>query len=143
MLLDLFGPEAERVLLPLTRLKEVSVFHSILGYAPVKALLPLPILAAIAPVVWWFFRATWRELDEEATLYRQQTLAENKLDLRPAACLAITAVVLTMQEYYGGRQFYDQIFRPWLSSLDEAGHTWVKLDKYDEYYGYVWWVATR
>jgi membrane protease YdiL (CAAX protease family) len=103
--------------------------------------LPLPILVAIAPVIWWFFRQTWRELDTEAARYRQETAGT--LDLRPAACLTITAIVLTMQEYYGGRQFYDELFRPILAGLEARGHEWVKLSKYDEYYGYVWWVSTR
>lgn len=139
----LFGPEAEGLALPLTRLKEVGWLHSILGYTPVKALLPIPVLAAIAPVVWWFFRGTWRELDQEAAAYRRQTAELGQLDLRPAACLVITAVVLTMQEYYGGRQLYDELLRPWLRELEQGGAAWVKLSKYDEYYGYVWWVATR
>jgi membrane protease YdiL (CAAX protease family) len=137
----LFGPEGEGLVLPLTRLKEVGYFSSLLGYAPVKALLPLPILAAIAPLVWWFFRDTWRELDAEAAAYRQETAGT--VDYRPAACLLITAIVLTMQEYYGGRQFYDELFRPILAGLEQRGHSWIKLGKYDEYYGYVWWVATR
>jgi membrane protease YdiL (CAAX protease family) len=55
----------------------------------------------------------------------------------------ITAIVLTMQEYYGGRQFYDELFRPILAGLEQRGASWIKLGKYDEYYGYVWWVATR
>ena len=139
----LSGPEVEGLSLPLMRLKEVSWLHSILGYTPVKALLPIPILVAIAPVVWWFFRDTWRELDQEAAVYRQEVAQTGKVDLRPAACLVITAIVLTMQEYYGGRQLYDELIRPFLASLEERGHGWVKLAKYDEYYGYVWWVTTR
>lgn len=131
---------AETLSLPLTRLKEVSWFDSLLGYAPIKALLPIPILAAIAPVVYWFFKDTWKELDAEATAHRA---AHPGLDLRPAACLLIVAVVLTLQEYYGGRQFYDQLLRPWLQELDQAGVRWVKLEKYDEFYGYCWWVGTR
>ncbi len=143
LLAALFGPEVEGLVLPLTRLKDVSWIGSLLSYAPVKALLPIPVLVAIAPVVWWFFRGTWRELDEEAAIYRQQNAATGKPDLRPAACLAITAVVLTMQEYYGGRQLYDQLIRPWLVELEQGGSRWVKLAKYDEYYGYLWWVTTR
>jgi membrane protease YdiL (CAAX protease family) len=128
--------------LPLSHLHEIGWLEAILGYPPIKALLPLPILAAIAPVVWRFFRSTWRELDEEAAAYRQKLLAAGERDYRPMACLVITAIVLTLQEYYGGRQIYDQMIRPWLASL-EQDHAWVKLAKYDEYYGYAWWVATR
>jgi len=140
-LLDPLGPEG--LALPLTHLKQVSWFDAVMSYPPVKALLPLPILAAIAPVVWRFFRATWKELDAEAAEYRATLVREGRTDYRPFACLLITAVVLTLQEYYGGRQLYDQMIRPWLFGLEQGGATWVKLAKYDEYYGYVWWVATR
>jgi membrane protease YdiL (CAAX protease family) len=139
----LFGPEAEGFVLPLTRLKEVSWLHSLLGYTPIKALIPIPILIAMAPVIWWFFRGTWRELDEEAAIFRSEQAAAGKVDLRPAACLVIVAVVLTLQEYYGGRSLYDELLRPWLVDLEQRGHGWVKLAKYDEFYGYTWWVSTR
>ena len=42
--------------LPTTHLAPLSWFDSFLGYPPIKALLPIPIIAAIAPVIWWFFR---------------------------------------------------------------------------------------
>lgn len=133
----------EGLVLPLTRLKPVSWFDALLAYPPVKALLPLPILLLIAPVVWRFFRQTWRELDAEAAAHQAEVAASGKPDYRPAACLLITAVVLTLQEYYGGRSLYDQMIRPLLLELELGGAKWVKLAKYDEYYGYVWWVTTR
>ena len=133
----------ENLTLPLTRLHVVSWFDSLLGYPPIKALLPIPILAAIAPVIYWFFKDTWRQLNHEAAAYRAEQEAKDVMDLRPAACMVIVAVVLTLQEYYGGRQFYDQLIRPWLQELERGGASWVKLHKYDEYYGYCWWVATR
>src|SRR5262245_39897731 len=122
--------------LPLTRFGEFSWFDAVLSYPPVKALLPLPILAAIAPVVWWFFRSTWREIDTEAAVLRSQLHPGEAVDFRrPAACLAIVAVVLTLQEYYGGRAFYDLTIRPWLAELEAGGSSWLKLAKYDEYFG--------
>lgn len=140
----LLGPEgADGVLLPLTRLRVLSWFDAIVGYPPVKALLPIPILLAIAPAVWWFFRDTWRVLDAEATEHRARQAESGRPDYRPAACLMITAIVLTLQEYYGGRGMYDQVLRPWLAELESGGWRFLKLGKYDEYYGYVWWVGTR
>jgi membrane protease YdiL (CAAX protease family) len=62
---------------------------------------------------------------------------------RPAACFVIAAVVLTLQEYYGGRAFYDQLIKPALTDLEAAGISWVKLQKYDEYDSYCWWVFAR
>jgi membrane protease YdiL (CAAX protease family) len=127
--------------LPLTRLAEPSYFQSILAWTPVKALIPLPILAALAPLVWWFFRDTWRVLDAEAAETR--SLAGDRPDYRPAACLVIMAVVLTLQEYYGGRQVFDGVLRPWLHDLEGAGHPWLKTAQYDELYSYGWWALAR
>src|SRR5687768_13683404 len=87
----------EQLQLPLMHLRDVSRFDALLNYPPVKALLPIPIILAIAPVIWWFFRDTWKRLDEEAAELRAQT-APGSVDYRPAACMLITAVVLTLQE---------------------------------------------
>lgn len=127
--------------LPLTRLAEPSYFQAILAYPPVKALLPIPVLAALAPLVWWFFRDTWRQVDAEATAARN--LNAGRFDFRPAACLGITAVVLTLQEYYGGRQLYDSWLRPLLRELDANGHPWLRTAHFDELYGYAWWAFSR
>jgi membrane protease YdiL (CAAX protease family) len=126
--------------LPTTHLAHLSWFDSFLGYPPIKALLPLLIVAAIAPLVWLFFRDTWRTLDSEAETARIETGIDYR---RPAACLLIVALVLTVQEYYGGRAFYEIWFRPWLAELEAHGHPRINLAKYDEYYGYCWWVASR
>ena len=127
--------------LPLARLAEPSYFEAIISHPPVKALLPVPILAALAPLVWWFFRDTWRAVDEEATQWRSRNFGE--FDFRPAACLGITAIVLTMQEYYGGRQLYDGWLRPLLVELEHGGHTWLRTAQFDELYGYGWWALSR
>ncbi|MEZ4221162.1 MAG: CPBP family intramembrane glutamic endopeptidase [Polyangiaceae bacterium] len=137
-----FAP-GESLVLPLTRLDEVSWFNSLLGYPPIKALLPIPILLLIAPAIWWFFRDTWKELDREAAAARSARAESDGVDLRPAVCLAIVGVVLTLQEYYGGRQFYDTVIRPALVDWESGGKTWIKLAKYDELYGYGWWVFSR
>ena len=61
----------------------------------------------------------------------------------------ITALVLTLQEYYGGRDFYDDHIKPSLRELEKArrrpvgGSAVVNLKKYDELYGYGWWAFTR
>lgn len=125
---------------PVRELREVSWFQTMLAHPVVKSLLPIPILAILAPGIWWFFRGTWRDIDAEARALRAE--AGDAPDYRPVVCLVIVAVVLTMQEYYGGRQFYDQVLRAWLVKL-EPDHTWIKLQKYDEYYGYCWWSFSR
>ena len=126
--------------LPTTHITPLSWFDSFMGYPPIKALIPIPIIVAIAPIIWLFFRDTWRLLDAEAEAAR----AEGGLDYRrPAACLLIVALVLTLQDYYGGRGFYDSWLRPWLAELEAHGHRHIILAKYDEYYSYCWWVAAR
>jgi len=109
-----------------------------------RAFVPLPLLVALAPIVWWFFRSTWRELDLEADRHRSATLAAGGYDLRPAVMLVMAAVILTLQEYYGGRSTYDEVIRPWLAER-EALHPegMVKLGHYDELYGYAWWSFSR
>jgi membrane protease YdiL (CAAX protease family) len=109
----------------------------------IKPIVPIPILLVLLPGLWWFFRDTWRELDEEATRWRAQLSAERRADFRPFVALAMCAVILTLQEYYGGRVYYDQAIRPWLVRLDMAHPAAIKLFKYDELYGFGWWVFTR
>ena len=107
----------------LTPLQAVSWWSALIGFPPVKALLPIPILIAITPVLYWFFRRTIQ-------------------DFRPFVCFALTAVILTMQEYYGGRDFYGTTIRPMLHELELSGSS-VQLARYDELYGYAWWVFAR
>lgn len=109
----------------------------------VKAALPAPTMLLLAPVVYWFFRDTWYELDQEAQRERGATLAEGKVDLRPAVALVIAALVLTIQEYYGGRQTFDEHMRPWLLAKHQAGWRWLHVDKFAELYSYMWWSFMR
>jgi membrane protease YdiL (CAAX protease family) len=127
--------------LPLTRLHEVSWWSSLINYPPIKALMPVPILAALTPLVWWFFHRTWEEVDEETA--RQRSLSPVAVDYRPAACFVITAVVLTLQEYYGGRSFYEQVIRPAIESMKLGPVGLARFARYDELYGYAWWAASR
>jgi membrane protease YdiL (CAAX protease family) len=142
LLAALFGPDGG-LSLPLSRIKEVSWFSSLLEYPPIKALIPIPILIALWPLVRRFFKSTWEELDAEARRLRLE-LPQSEYDYRrPVACLAIVAVVLTLQEYYGGRGIYDTELRPWLTELQAGGWKFIKIEKYDELYSYGWWVAAR
>src|SRR6185436_1465780 len=128
--------------LPVRQLPEPSIISSILAYPPVKVLFPVPILAAIAPAIWWFFRPTWRELDDEAANYRAALTATGSADYRPAACFVIAAIVLTMQEYFGGRPFFEEVLRGPIREFAET-HPWVKIQKYDELFSYAWWSFAR
>ncbi len=135
-----FAPAADPSL-PLTRLSEPSYFDSLLAYPPIKALLPIPILAALAPLVWWFFRDTWKAVDAEEAEARLR--AGPGPDYRAPACLVIVAIVLTLQEYYGGRQLFDTVIRPWLRDTEANGAVWLQTQKFDELYSYAWWSLAR
>lgn len=110
----------------------------------VKWAVPIPLLLALAPLIWLFFRSTWRHLEEDALEYRKRLHELGQVDYRPLVALALGAVILTLQEYYGGRVTYDEIVRKWLTAR-EAAHPygWVKLAKFDELYALTWWASTR
>jgi len=109
-----------------------------------RPFVPVPIIIALAPLVWWFFRSTWRELDLDAQRYRGTLLGTGGYDLRPPVMFAMAAIILTLQEYYGGRGTYDEVVRPWLVVQETVHHhARIKIAKYDELYGYAWWAFTR
>ena len=108
-----------------------------------KALFPVAAYIALAPVLWFFFRRTWRELDVAAHEHQRKTLAAGTFDYRPAVLFVTTALVLTLQEYYGGRDFYENHLKPFLRELEKTGGFGVDLRKWNELYGYGWWAFTR
>ena len=129
--------------LPIETISRISWFDAFLSYAPIKSLVPVPILALVLPVVWWFFRSTWADLENEASDYRAQLVRNNRFDTRPLVCFIFIAVTLTVQEYYGGRKLYDGIIRPALQQMEAAGWHKLHLAQFDEFYSYAWWVAAR
>ncbi len=110
----------------------------------VKWAIPLPLLVAIGPFVWWFFRDTWRQLDAEALEARSELAARGEIDYRPLLALTLLAVVLTMQWYYGQSEFFQSVLRPAIARRAQAhpGGFW-NLDLYGELYLRVWWGGTR
>ena len=72
----------------------------------IKWALPIPLLIAVAPFIWWFFRGTWRELDAEGLAIRRDLAARNEIDYRPMVALTLVALILTFQDYYGRPDFY-------------------------------------
>ena len=108
-----------------------------------KPFLPIPILAGLMPLMWLFFRDTWRELDEDAHRHRGELLAQGKTDYRPFVAMVMCALILTMQEYYGGRSAYVVYAKPVLEKLEQSHPGHLHLAKFDELYSYAWWAATR
>ncbi|MFO0670329.1 MAG: CPBP family intramembrane glutamic endopeptidase [Polyangiaceae bacterium] len=109
--------------------------------ALIKPLFPIPALLVLVPLLYLFFRQTWRELDEDAYRHRGETLAQGKYDLRPIVGLVLCAFILTMQEYFGGRSFWDTTVRPLLVRAHLADK--LRLIRYDELWGFAWWAGTR
>jgi membrane protease YdiL (CAAX protease family) len=110
----------------------------------IKWAVPIPLLIAVAPIIWAFFRRTWRELDTEALAYRQELHARGEVDYRPLVALTLGALVLTFQEYYARPDTFETVIRPWLQRR-EAAHPGglVDLATYDELYLRAWWAVTR
>ncbi len=133
---------ASTEVLPLAQLDVPSWFDAIVEYPPIKALVPVPIILAMAPLVWWFFRDTWRRLDAEALEHRRTQAESGQFDYRPMVCLVLTAIILTVQEYYGGRSFYDKVIRPSVMTA-HWGSSSANLAQWDELFGYAWWSGAR
>ncbi len=124
----------------------------------VKPLFPIPALAVVVPLLYLFFRNTWRELDEDALVERGKFLKEGKYDRRPLVAFVMVAVILAMQEYFGGRMYFDIHVRPELEklaasmagppapvapgALPKAADV-LGLQHYEELWSYGWWAFTR
>ncbi|MFO0553393.1 MAG: CPBP family intramembrane glutamic endopeptidase [Polyangiaceae bacterium] len=111
--------------------------------------LPLVGYIFVIPLVYFFFRRTWRELDVEALEYKRASLARGETDKRPLVLFVLTAVILTLQYYYD-RDFFVAHIRPFLRDVELHPEIlpWglgshVSLRDYGELYGLAWWVTTR
>ena len=114
-----------------------------------QGLLPLLGYLVVLPVVYLFFKRTWRELDVEAFEHQKATLARGEYDRRPLVLFVITAMVLTVQQYYD-RDFYLLYVRPYLKSVEDNPELWpfnigyyVSLRNYGELYSLYWWASMR
>jgi membrane protease YdiL (CAAX protease family) len=121
----------------------------------IKPLFPIPALAVIIPLLYFMFRKTWLELDQEANEARAESIKNQKYDTRPLTLFVLCALILAMQEYFGGRAFFEVNVRPLLDAYAQKKITaaqaitpGIKLDplglqKYEQLWGYAWWVFTR
>src|SRR3954469_1398859 len=110
----------------------------------VKWALPIPLLIAVAPAVWLFFRGTWRELDAEALTIRRDLAARGEIDYRPMVALTLVTFILTFQEYYGRPDLYVRVLHG-LVERHVKTHPGSIFDPktYDELYMRGWWAVTR
>jgi hypothetical protein len=115
-----------------------------LSLPQIKWALPIPLLVAIAPLIWLFFRKTWRALDEEAFVYRRALHERGEIDYRPLAALTMGALILTFHEYYGSWNFYHDVLQPWLTEREKSRPGgFIHMAVYDELYLRLWWALTR
>jgi len=77
------------------------------------------------------FISHWRALDEEAERERAERTG---FDFRPLVVLATVGVVLTLQEYYGHRPTFVQLFPP-------GANPWT--GSYYDLYELSWWAGWR
>jgi len=120
--------------------RAVSALGLFLEEPLVKALLPVVVLALLAPILYRMFGSTWAELDRAA---RAETTREEGFDFQAPVALVLLAVTLTLHEYYGGRAFFDEVLRPPLVALEAAGYRSVQLSKFANLYGFGWWALAR
>jgi membrane protease YdiL (CAAX protease family) len=109
----------------------------------IQPVIPIPVLLILLALLWRFFRGTWKELDDAAAAWRARLASEHRPDLRPFVALVLCAIILTYQEYYGGRATFDEMIRPILMRIDLKHPRLIRLAKYDELYGFGWWVFSR
>src|SRR5262245_2875258 len=120
------GPtDLPNILFPTPHLPEVSPWQAFIQFPVVKALAPIPVLLLVAPVIWAVFRKAWQEIDAESRELRDTETHDERAQKRPAIAFLIVAVVLTLQEYYGGRNFYDVVIRPSLQEMRDGGATYI------------------
>lgn len=136
------GDIVDQLSWPLATMGDVSWFDVLSNHPLVSGLLPIPILALLMLPIWWYFRKTWLQLDREARVIRDAHGDEGHVDPRPAVCLIIVAVVLSLQEYFGGRSFYGDLIRPALANF-EVDAPWIDLGRFDEYYAHLYWALAR
>jgi len=125
---------------PVPTLEVAGVFDAFLNYPPFKAIIPVPIIIAIAPIIWLLFRGTWQSLDDES---RKYLLNKDRPDYRPMVCLVLVSVTLAIHDYYGGRNFYQSSLEPLLRSFEASGWSFLQVDKYNSLYVNLWWSLSR
>ncbi len=105
---------------------------------------PVPLLAALAPLLWRVFRADWLALDRAALAHRAALAAAGRTDLRPLVAPALGVFVLALQEYFGTRGFFERVLRPALAGLEAASPDGLlDLATWGGLYPNLWWGLTR
>jgi membrane protease YdiL (CAAX protease family) len=115
-----------------------------LRHPSVAWLVPVPLLVALAPLLWRVFRADWLELDRAAAGERAALAVAGKTELRPLVAPVLGLFVLALQEYFGKAGFFEAALRPALAAFERAhpGGA-VDLGTWGGLYGQLWWGLLR
>jgi hypothetical protein len=98
-----------------------------------KLAISLVLLVALAPVVVWFFRGTWAELDAEAWRLRQARGGKPTPDARVMLTFLLGALSLLLLNFYGSRDFYDGSIQPTLQRWSDRHPGSLDLATYRAY----------
>jgi membrane protease YdiL (CAAX protease family) len=108
-----------------------------------RLVLSLVLLAAIAPVVVWFFHRTWVELDVEAATIRKAREAGRRLDPRIPVTFLLGALSLLFIDEYGSYDFYESTVLPVLRGWARAHPDTLDVGTYEDLYWRVYWGISR
>jgi membrane protease YdiL (CAAX protease family) len=107
-----------------------------------RLLLSLVLLAAILPIVVWFFRGTWVELETDAAAIRAER-GGRALDTRIPVTFGLGALSLLLINYYGSHDFYDGTIQPFLEAYARTHPGSVDVYTYKDLYWRVYWGLSR
>ena len=108
-----------------------------------KLAISLVLLGALAPVVVWFFRGTWADLDAEALRLRKAHSENSRLDARVLVTFVLGALSLLLINYYGSRDFYDGSVQPILQRWSNRHPGVLDLGTYRDLCYRVFWGLSR
>jgi membrane protease YdiL (CAAX protease family) len=112
--------------------------------SPVAQLvLSVLLLAVLAPLVVWFFRGTWSELDAEAWRLRRQSGERHAPDARVMLTFALGALSLLLINFYGSREFYAGTVEPFLQGWAIRHPGTLDLTTYRDLGYRVFWGISR
>ncbi len=108
-----------------------------------KLVVSLVLLVAIAPVVVWFFRSTWVELEVEAAAARAARGPSRRIDARVPLTFVLGGLSLLLINDYGSYGFFNGSIFPLLQRYSAAHDSSLQLGIYKDLYWRVYWGLSR
>ena len=106
--------------------------------------LSLVLLAAIAPIVVWFFRGTWAELDAEAADHKRRDQGKrSRPDPRVPVTFLLGALALLLINEFGSHDFFDSAVLPALRTWSAEHPGTLDLCTYQDLAWRVYWGMSR